>query len=688
MQITLVRPIFNMEELRPILDIPLGLLSLATVLTNAGHTVKIIDMQMLLVKGILIFNDDYYHKCAEMILANEPELIGFTALCNSYPEALLIAKECRALEPTTPIIFGGPQATFSDADTLAEFPWIDAIVRGEGEQVIVQIVSTLEKALKMRLGDGIDSDAGTVASSTRMNLEGILGVTYRTNEGEVIRNADQPYIENLDILPHLNYNLLEYGADYFRPELALSIDVGRGCPYKCRYCSTSLLWRRQFRIKSPERIVAEIQELRDRFGVKVFKLTHDLFTVNKEIALKFSRLLRETCPDVSWSCSARTTTIDEEILQEFARSKCQMIFYGIESGSRETLEYFRKGLDPDEALQVVRLTLAHKIKVMTSFIVGAPEESEADVNQTLLLGLKCKVMGATSAHMHVLIPESGTEICAENKDKFELNLEALRGSMRLANAHSEIEMEMIRKYPWIFSTFYTIRNDQLPGTLLHEIESSFNRVMSYFAKTVYAILLETGWEPLRLLREWKSWWVARNGEEREFILTKSEVIELFPIFVKEMSATGVFSAAYLPDLLNYEEISVNMDDSQYFLDKNPCLRKATSENELLLSEECVIGHFRYDVTGVIEALKNLQVPPTEEREMYLIFRYLGANSVKSILTNEFTFDILRGSAQQVKLSTLKKRMLDKWQQASATVEADFDTAIEQLVYHKFIKIMA
>lgn len=676
MQITLVRPIFNMEELRPILDIPLGLLSLATVLTDAGHTVKIIDMQMLLVKGILTFNEDYYRRCAEMILDNAPELIGFTALCNSYPEALLIAKECRAFEPDVPIIFGGPQATFSDVDTLTEFPWINAIVRGEGEQVILQIVSILEQTKQTKLVDRV------------ADLSEVPGVTYRSSQGEVKRNADQPYIENLDTLPHLNYNLLEYGPDYFRPELALSIDVGRGCPYKCRYCSTSLLWRRQFRIKSPERIVAEIKELRDRFGVKVFKLTHDLFTVNKEIALKFSRLLREICPDVSWSCSARTTTIDEEILQEFALSKCQMIFYGIESGSRETLEYFRKGLDPDEALGVVKATLAQKIKVMTSFIIGAPEEDETSVNQTLLLGLKCKVMGATSAHMHVLIPESGTEICAENRDKFELNLEALRGSMRLANAHSQVEKEMIQKYPWIFSTFYTIRNEQLPATLLHETESTFNRMMSYFAKTVYAILVETGWEPLRLLREWKRWWVARIGEEREFILTKSEVIELFPIFVKEMAAAQVLRAAYLPDLLKYEEISVNMDDSQYFLDKTPCLKEASPEDCLALSEECVIGHFHYDVTKVIEALKDLRVPPVEEREMYLIFRYLGANSVKSIVTNEFTYDILHGCSGQIKLSDLKQQMLVKWAPVSQTAESDFESAVQQLVYHKFIKALA
>ena len=727
MKITLVRPVFNMEELRPIVDVPLGLLSLATILHSAGHTVKIIDLQMLLVKGILTFTDDYYYRCGQVILRDAPEMIGFTALCNSYPEALLIAKECRGLAPLVPIIFGGPQATFVDVDTLQEFPWVDAIVRGEGERVILKLVRVIEEqsmhnfkpdtrcqqvntiTLELaatNLEEGVSNlqlpmkkqeHRTSISGKVLLALNSVPGVTYRAQDGRIVRNADEEYISNLDTLPLLNYDLVDFGEEYFKADMAVPLDVGRGCPYNCRYCSTSLLWRRQFRIKSPERIVAEIKDLHQRFGVKIFKLTHDLFTVNKEIAIQFARLLKETCPEVSWSCSARTTTMDEEILEEFSTSKCQMIFYGIESGSRETLKYFKKNLDPTEALEVVRKTLQKKIKVMTSFIVGAPEENEESVNQTLRLGLQCKVLGATSAHIHVLIPESGTEIYLENRDKLELNLDALEDSMRLANAKAQAELEMIKQYPQIFSTFYTIQNPRLPAHVLHEIEATYNRVMHSFARTVFVMLREKGWQPLTLLQEWKKWWMARETRKtsdasgtsevsgRGFTLKRTEVIQSFPTYVRDLVQSGLLSTPYLLDLLKYEETSVNLDDARYFPDRTPCTVKAGANDYVTLSCECAAEHFHYNLPRVIQTLQQFELPTqVEAEENYLIFKYLGANSVKSIITNAFTYDILDNCREKIRRKDLKELIIAKWAKMSATVETDFDNALDQLTYHHFI----
>lgn len=658
MKITLVRLVFKMENLRPLVEIPLGLLSLATVLDEAGYEVKIVDLQMLLAKNILPFSDQYYKQAGRLIAADEPELLGFTALCNSYPATILLTKECRQLLPKIPIILGGPQATFVDESTLREFPWIDLIVRGEGEGVILDLVKTLE---------------------TNGTLAEVLGITYRTASEQIVRNADQAYLTDLDLLPYPNYRLLDFFEDYFSSGAPISLDVGRGCPYNCRYCSTSLLWRRQFRMKSPERLVAEISKLQQGFGVKAVKLTHDLFTVNKKMVLDFCHLLRENCPGVVWSCSARTSTIDQDILDEFSKSGCQMIFYGIESGSLETLKYFRKDIDLNQALKVVQATLQKKIKLMTSFIFGAPLEDEASINQTLLLGLKCKILGTQTAQMHLLVAESGTDVFLENQNNLLLNPDLVQKSSRLINSDARLEMELIKNYPKIFSTFYLIKTENILPEKLLAIEQIYSRAISYFPRTIYVILLEKEWQPLEFFAKWQDWLDHRQD-------TREELIDSFLFFIADLHYHGQFVTPYLLDLVTYEKALADFHQRNYLITKTHSQDHVKSEDYLLLSTECAVAHFQFNIPQILLELKNFSWPTTSKEDVFMIFRYLGGSNVKSMITNQFTYDLLNRSTDQIKYSQLKQYMLEKWAHVDGCLEADLELTLNQLVANRFLEI--
>lgn len=664
MKITFVRPVYQMEEDQFNVEIPLGLLSLATILSNEGHEAKIIDLQMLLVKNLLTSGDDYYHKCGQKIVQDSPDVIGFTAMCNSYPASILLAKECRRLLPHATILFGGPQATFVDVETLREFNWIDAIVCGEGERAILDLIQALE---------------------TDQGLQNITGVTYREKDGQILRNRSQEYIEDLDTLPIPDYSLLDYCEDYFKYKRSISLDVGRGCPYNCRYCSTSLLWRRQFRIKSPERIVDEIKELHEKYGVKTVKLTHDLFTVKKELALRFCQLMKENCPQVTWACSARTSTIDDEILDEFSRAGCDMIFYGIESGSPKVLQYFRKDMDLEHTLNVVKATLQRKIKTMTSFIFGAPIEDEESLNQTLMLGLKFKVMGSDTVQMHQLIPESGTDVFCENRDQLFLGDKIGEQSKQFGKQQSELELNLVKKYPHIFSSFYTIQIKKFSPVFLREIEMSFSRVLNSFARTIFVILAEKGWKPLDLFKDWYQWQVEKSWRKQQ--LERREIIQLFAKYVRGKIAQDEFNTPYLQDLLSYEETFWEIGERNYLVDKSPCRDQIVSDDYLLLSSECALGHYSYDIPVIIENLKDLELPSTAKKEVFMIFRYLGTVNTKSIIANQFTYDLLNGCSKKIQLNVLIESMLQKWGHVNDHVEADVNHALGQLIQNRFINIV-
>ena len=249
------------------LEPQLGILSLAAVLEVRGDSPEIVDLnrtyfQLADSAGISRL-DDFAELAASVVAAKDADVCGFTSICSSYPLTIRIAKAVKAIRPQCTILFGGPQASVVDMQTLAAFPFVDLILRGEAEESLPLLLDEL---------------AG------RQRMERVPGLTYRDG-GRPRRNPNAPVIQDLDALPSPAYHLTRELEGAHRAAL----EMGRGCPFACTFCSTNDFFRRNFRLRSPERILRDMRALAAAYRLSDFDLIHDMFTVNRRRVRGFLR---------------------------------------------------------------------------------------------------------------------------------------------------------------------------------------------------------------------------------------------------------------------------------------------------------------------------------------------------------------------------------------------------------------
>lgn len=247
--------------------VPIGLLSLATILNEKRkHTeAKVIDLNYvyssILEKSSCIYEN--INETVDYIKKEAPDFVSLYAMCNNYQYALLIASELKKQVKDITVCLAGPHASITAEETLRKYPFLDFIAMGEGELTITAIA------------DGVAN--GDISSCP--------GIAY-IKDGCIKVNNHEKLIENLDELPFLNYNLLN-----FRIKDHVPIDAGRGCPFNCIFCSTNKFWRQRYRVKSPLRIFKEINSLYKDYGIRNFSFEHDLFVFNRDTVIKLCNLI-------------------------------------------------------------------------------------------------------------------------------------------------------------------------------------------------------------------------------------------------------------------------------------------------------------------------------------------------------------------------------------------------------------
>ena len=366
----------------------LGLISLIAVARAGGHEAALYDPKLELLRGDLALGPRLYGTAAERILADAPDVIGFTSLGCNFACTMRIAEEIRARRSDIPILLGGPHASILDREILERYSQFDVVVRSEGELVLCD-------ALAAVAGNG--------------SLSGCRSLTFR-NGGKVCRTADAPLILDLDALPAPAYDA------YPIAELNLSwlnVEAGRGCPFHCTFCSTASFFGRRYRLKSAQKLVSDLDGLCATYGIREFMLNHDLFTVNKV-------KVREFCTTVAarkyaWTCSARIDCVDDSLLEEMRNAGCVGIYYGIETGSQTLQQIVSKNLDLSLYKPIIESSLRLGMKATASFITGYPNETEDDQEATLrLIDESIKSYDdRVSLQLHLLTPEPGTSLLDE-----------------------------------------------------------------------------------------------------------------------------------------------------------------------------------------------------------------------------------------------------------------------------------
>jgi radical SAM superfamily enzyme YgiQ (UPF0313 family) len=357
---------------------PVGLLALAAMLRRSVHGDPILfDTNLAIASGDIPLNDDFYQNAAKRICLQEPDVLGFMTECDSYHHVLQIMEAVKQLRPSCYCVLGGPHATAVAQTTLARRRFVDAIVSGEGEQTIVELIDALAQGRE----------------------EVIPGTLRRNRNGEVLEGGPRPLSSSLDELPVPAYDLYR-GT----PEEEIFVEVGRGCPFQCSFCSTAPFWQRRHRVKSPARILQEIHLVQSLYDSKRVHFTHDLLTTDKRWVLDLCHTLTKAGSPVKWTCSARTDMVDGELLSAMAQAGCNAIYFGIESGSARVLKDIQKDVPIERSLAVLQLCRDVGIRPNAGFIAGFPTEARDSLQDTFSAYERALTLGTRPTHIFGFCP--------------------------------------------------------------------------------------------------------------------------------------------------------------------------------------------------------------------------------------------------------------------------------------------
>ena len=351
---------------------PLGLAYLASALEEKGHEVKIVDSLAM----------GYDLEAVEKSIKRfDPELVGITATTPAIYDAYRVANVAKQINPNCLTVLGGPHATFTAVETLAECPQIDVVVKGEGEQAMVELASG------RAFGD-------------------IRDLVFR--EGDKVRENERGmFMKNLDELPFPAYHLLPMDRYRMGNVKFAAMVTSRGCPFRCIFCSSSRLFGKTWRGRSPGNVLEEIKSLREEYRVKEIEFLDDTFTLHQKRTEEICDLIRKERTDISWSCSSRVDTINEKIAEKLKGAGCHSVYLGVESGSQRSLDLLKKGTNLREAEKAVTISKKLRLNTIATFIIGIPGETVRAIERTIKFA---KRLAPTLAQFTILTPYPGTEL--------------------------------------------------------------------------------------------------------------------------------------------------------------------------------------------------------------------------------------------------------------------------------------
>lgn len=341
----------------------IGTLILAKKAILEGFKVQIIRYWEANVSPHSDYNS-FKYSIVNHILLKEPKIVSFYCRCEEYHICLDLAQEIKSKNKTITILFGGPQAELVAIETMRKFSWIDYVLCSEGENTIVQILYYL-----------------TQNKENKIRIEDIPGLTYRNNRGNVLQNRFPVLLCDQYVREYQYYDLVE--PSILKQTRCVQIDVGRGCPFACTFCSTKTFWKRKFRLRSVDNILDEIEYVIDTYGITDFDFKHDLFTANRKKVLEFCNAIKKRKLTISWGCDSRLDTISKDLIDTMYACGMNRIFFGVETGSERMQKLINKKLKIETCIDIINYCLTKGLNVTASFIYGFPEETEEDLSQTL-----------------------------------------------------------------------------------------------------------------------------------------------------------------------------------------------------------------------------------------------------------------------------------------------------------------
>ncbi|MFA6599659.1 MAG: radical SAM protein [Candidatus Omnitrophota bacterium] len=374
---------------------PIGLGYLAAVLRQRGISVDIIDYQI-----------DRYDEARfkTRILELKPDVVGISCLSFYVKPCFEIARMVKEVRQDCHVVIGGPHATGLPEHCLS-FDDVDTVIVGEGEHTLPELVFAL---------------------ATKKDFSAIHGLGYRIN-GRVQINQPRPIIEDVDSIPYPAFDLFHLDKYYeradphgmaMRNKRYMPVLTSRGCPFRCTYCHRTL--GKNFRPRSPENIIGEMELLYHKYGIREFHIEDDVFNLQMDRAKRILELMLKKGLKVSVQLpnGMRIDCMDKELAVLLKRAGTFMTAIGIESGSPEVLKSMKKGLHLDKVEKGIRLLTNQGILVWGYFMIGFPGETRTQMEETIKLACR---LGLHFASFSIVTPFPGTELFEAVRNKIDLN---------------------------------------------------------------------------------------------------------------------------------------------------------------------------------------------------------------------------------------------------------------------------
>ncbi len=341
-----------------------------------------------------------------IIAAEKPDIVGTTAITPSIYAAERTLQITKELHPDTVTVLGGIHATFMYQQVLTEAPWIDVIVRGEGEEIFAALVRAVD---------------GGQWPAARSAIAGLAFTDSEVSGGRIVATKAASTVKNLDAISP-DWGILDWKQYIYIPlncRVAIP-SMARGCPFTCSFCSQWKFWR-DYRVRDPVKVADEIERLYREHDVQFFILADEEPTINRKKFIRFcEELIARGLPEhVQWGINTRVTDIlrDAELLPFYRKAGLLHVSLGTEAAAQMKLNRFNKKTTIADNRRAIELLRAAGIVVEAQFIVGLENETAETLEETYQMA---RDWAPDLANWSMYTPWPFTNLFRELSDKVEI----------------------------------------------------------------------------------------------------------------------------------------------------------------------------------------------------------------------------------------------------------------------------
>ncbi len=398
--------VVSSKKLRYFQTPPLGVAYLAAYARQAGHDVAVVDGLGEALDCFHPFILDHYINgltIDELVERVDPqtEIIGVSVMfSNHWPFARRLLASLRKAHPSSLIAVGGEHVSALTAQVL-EGAQADYAIVGEGEETFVELLDVLSR-------------------SGQANLCNVEGLAYLDGQGRYVQNPPRSRRRDIDSLPWPAWDLIPIRqymeVKHFQDpssERVMTMLGTRGCPYRCKFCSSAQMWTTRFYMRNPKDLVDEMEFYMREFGATEFQFQDLTFVINRRWVIEVAEEISARSLGISWKLPSgtRSEAFDAELLEKMSASGCKSLTLAPESGSQRVLAALKKPADLERFLDIGRTVRRKRIKMVLNFyiIVGAPEETLRDLLETYSFITRMAMAGYDAVGFNKFISYPGSE---------------------------------------------------------------------------------------------------------------------------------------------------------------------------------------------------------------------------------------------------------------------------------------